>query len=36
MPLMIDYWRKQWSLEPGTTDPAAPFGERSLKLKLKL
>lgn len=26
MPSMIDLWRAQWSVEPGTTDPMAPFG----------
>lgn len=23
---MIDFWRKSWSVTPGTTDPMAPFG----------
>jgi len=26
MPKMIEVWRREWSAEPGTTDPLAPFG----------
>lgn len=30
MPKLIESWRRVWSLEPGTTDPQAPFGLVSL------
>ena len=26
MPALVASWRKAWSVEPGTTDPTAPFG----------
>jgi len=26
LPQMVSQWRKMWSIEPGTTDPLAPFG----------
>lgn len=26
LPTMVSQWRKMWSIEPGTTDPLAPFG----------
>lgn len=30
MPALIQFWRKTWSKEPGTTNPQAPFGIVSL------
>ena len=26
MPAMIKLWRQHWAVEPGTTEPDAPFG----------
>jgi hypothetical protein len=30
LPAMVAEWRRQWSSEPGTTDPEVPFGTVSL------
>ena len=30
MPKLVSLWRKEWSKEPGTTDPNAAFGIVSL------
>ena len=30
MPRLVSLWRKEWSKEPGTTDPNAAFGIVSL------